>query len=369
MAAFILALIGIIAAPAFAEEIKIGLISSLTGPVSTYGHSVRNAVQMAVDEINSSGGINGNKINLIVLDDKGDATEAANVTRYLIDREQVALVVGPVITPCVMASAPIAQEAGLPLITPTGTGDTITQIGDYIFRAAYKDSLQGSAVARFARENLGLQTAAIIYDIANDYSTGLMHAFQKTFTELGGKIVSVQSYTTGDRDFSAQLTSILVANPEGLFIPDYHSAAGPILLQASQFGIGAVKLGVDGWDSPDLKPLSGGNDEGGYFVNHYSPLDTREATVEFANKYRTRFGQEPDALAALGYDAMQIVKAALEKADSTDPVAIKDSMGTVKNVVAATADIDMDPEGTPYKPLVILQIKDGAPVLVDKVYP
>ena len=118
-----------------------------------------------------------------------------------------------------------------------------------------------------------------------------------------------------------------------------------------------------------MKPLSGGNDEGGYFVNHYSPLDTREATVEFANKYRTRFGQEPDALAALGYDAMQIVKAALEKADSTDPVAIKDSMGTVKNVVAATADIDMDPEGTPYKPLVILQIKDGAPVLVDKVYP
>lgn len=369
IALLVLALAGIMATPVFAAEIKIGLITSLTGPVSTYGQSVRNAVQMAVDEINAAGGINGNKINLIVRDDKGDATEAANVTRYFIDREQVALIVGPVITPCVMASAPIAQEAGVPIITPTGTGDAITAIGEYVFRAAYKDSLQGSAMARFARENLGLSTAAIIYDIANDYSVGLMNAFRNTFEELGGEIVTIQSYTTGDRDFSAQLTSILIANPQGLFIPDYHSAAGPILLQASQFGIDAVKLGVDGWDSPDLKPLSGGNDEGGYFINHYSPQDTRPATVEFANKYKTLYNQEPDALAALGYDAIQIVKAALEKANSTDHDAIKDAMGTVKGVVAATADIDMDPEGTPYKPLVILQIKDGAPVLVDKVLP
>mgnify|MGYP000855442103 CR=1 FL=1 len=365
----LLAVVCFTAVPVFAAEIKIGLITSLTGPVSTYGQSVNNAVQMAVDEINAAGGINGHKINLVVRDDKGDATEAANVTRYFIDREQVALIVGPVITPCVMAAAPIAQEAGMPLITPTATADTITAIGDYIFRAAFKDSLQGSAMARFARENLGLNTAAIIYDIANDYSVGLMNEFKKTFEELGGRVLTTQSYTTGDRDFSAQLTSILIANPQCLFIPDYHSAAGPILLQASQFGISAVKLGVDGWDSPDLKPLSGGNDEGGYFINHYSPYDTRPATQEFVNKYRSKYGEDPDALAALGYDAMQIVRAALAQANSTDPVAIRDALGAVKGVTAATADIDMDPEGTPYKPLVIVQIKDGAAVLVDKVYP
>ena len=152
MIMLILAFVGIAAIPVWAADIKIGLISSLTGPVSTYGQSVRNSVEMAVDEINAAGGINGSKINLIIRDDKGDATEAANVTRYLIDREQVVLIIGPVITPCVMASAPIAQEAGIPLITPTGTGDSITAIGDYIFRAAYKDSLQGSAMARFARK-------------------------------------------------------------------------------------------------------------------------------------------------------------------------------------------------------------------------
>jgi len=357
------------AIPAAAQEIKIGLITSLTGPVSTYGISVRNAAVMAVEEINAAGGINGMKINLIIRDDKGDATEAANVTRYLIDKEQVSMIVGPVITPCVMAAAPIAQQAGVPLMTPTGTGDSITAIGDFIFRAAYKDSLQGSAMARFAYEKLGLRKVAIIYDIANDYSTGLMNSFKNTFTELGGKIVQVQTYSTGDRDFSAQLTSILIANPDGLFIPDYHSAAGPILLQAHQFGLNCVKLGVDGWDSPDLTRLAAGNEEGGYYVNHYSVLDTREATVEFINKYRAKYNADPDALAALGYDAMLIIKAALEQAGSTDPVALKNALGTVKNVVAATATIDMDPEGTPYKPLVILQIQNGQPVVVDRVYP
>ncbi len=355
--------------PIMAEEIKLGLITPLTSAVSTYGQSVRNAVVMGIDEINAAGGINGKKLNLIVRDDKGDATESANIARYLIDREQVSMIIGPVITPCVMAVAPIAQDAGVPLMTPTGTGDTITAIGDFIFRAAYKDSFQGSSMARFSIETLGHKTAAIIYDVANDYSTGLMNAFKTTFEELGGTVVTVQSYATGDSDFSAQLTSIAIRNPDAIFIPDYHAGAGPILLQASQFGINAVMLGVDGWDSPDLPALSGGNHEGGYFVNHYSPLDTRPATVEFIEKYKKVYNSEPDALGALGYDAVLIIQAALEKAGSTDPKAIKDALGTVKDVVAATATIDMDPEGTPYKPLVIIQIQDGLPVVVDRVYP
>ncbi|NMB38370.1 MAG: ABC transporter substrate-binding protein [Firmicutes bacterium] len=359
----------IINLPVMAEEIKVGLITPLTGAVSTYGQSVRNSIVMGIDEINAEGGIDGKLINLIIRDDKGDATESANIARYLIDREQVCLIIGPIITPCVMAVAPIAQDAGMPLMTPTGTGDSITAIGDFIFRAAYKDSFQGRSMANFARENLGIETAAIIYDIANDYSNGLMKSFKAAFEELGGKIVSTQSYATGDSDFSAQLTSIAMKNPDAIFIPDYHAAVGPILLQASQFGIDATMLGVDGWDSPDLSALSGGNDEGGYFVNHYSPLDTREATIAFTTKYSERFGIEPDALAALGYDAVLIIKAALEKASSTQPEALKNALGTVKNVVAATATIDMDPEGTPHKPVVIIQIKDGLPIVVDRVYP
>lgn len=352
-----------------AEPIKIGLITPLTGPVSTYGQSVRDAVVMGIDEINAAGGINGRQIQLIVQDDKGDPTESANIARRLIDRDQVVLILGPVITPCVMAVAPICQTAKVPMMTPTGTGDQITAIGDYIFRAAYKDSLQGSSMARFAIENLGLKTAAIIYDIASDYSTGLMNAFKNTFEELGGRVVTVQSYSTNDSDFSAQLTSIALRNPEALYIPDYYSTAGPILLQANQLGIDAVMLGVDGWDSPDIFELAAGNEEGGYFINHYSPLDTREATVEFTNKFTEIYGRAPDALAALGYDAVKIVEATLKEVKNITREEIKVTMGQVKNVVAATATIDMDPEGTPYKPLVILQYQNGVAQVIDRVYP
>lgn len=361
--------VGVFSVSVAAESIKLGLITPLTGPVSTYGQSVRNAVVMGIEDINAAGGINGKEINLIISDDKGDPTESANIARYLIDRENVSLIIGPVITSTVMAVAPIAQEAGVPLMTPTGTGDIITEIGDYIFRAAYKDSLQGSAMARYAKENLGLNRVAIIYDIASDYSTGIANSFEAAFEELGGTIVTTESYSTGDSDFSAQLTSIALRNPEGIYIPDYYSTAGPIILQATQFGINATMLGVDGWDSPDFSPLADGNEEGHYFVNHYSPLDDREATVKFIEQYKDRFNAQPDALAALGYDAVLIIQAALEQANSTDHDVIRDALGTVKNIVAATANIDMDPEGTPYKPLVIIQIQDGQPVVVDRVYP
>ncbi|NLJ79439.1 MAG: ABC transporter substrate-binding protein [Firmicutes bacterium] len=352
-----------------ASPIKIGLVTPLTGPVSTYGISVRDAVVMGVEEINARGGINGRPLELLIYDDKGDATEAANITRRLIDRDQVALIIGPVITPCVLAAAPIAQEARMPLITPTGTGDTITAIGDMIFRAAYKDSFQGETMAIFARENLKLEEVSILYDVANDYSTGLMNSFRRKFQDLGGKITSVESYATNDNDFSAQLTSILMRNPEALFLPDYYSAVGPIMMQSRQLGLEVPLLGVDGWDSAELADLAGGYEEGGYFVNHYSTDDQTASTQAFISNFEALYGTKPDALGALGYDAILIAEAALKAADSTDPEAIKDALGTAANIAAATGTINMDPEGTPVKSVVILQIQEGKHVLVDKVDP
>ncbi len=354
---------------AAAEPIKIGLITSLTGPVSSYGISVRDAVVMGVAEINAAGGVNGSPIRLITYDDKGDATEAANTARRLIDRDRVSLIIGPVITPCVLAAAPIAQAARVPLITPTGTGDTITAIGDMIFRAAYKDSFQGETMAIFARENLKLEQVAVIYDVANDYSTGLMNAFRQKFTELGGEVISVESYATNDTDFSAQLTSIAMRQPQALFLPDYYSTVGPIMMQARQLGIDVPFLGVDGWDSPELAPLAGGYEEGGYFVNHYSTDDQTASTQAFIKNFQETYGSAPDALGALGYDAILIAKAALEDAGSTDTEAVKEALGAAKNIAAATGTINMDPEGTPVKSVVILQIQDGEHILVDKVDP
>ncbi|HHT42255.1 MAG TPA: ABC transporter substrate-binding protein [Firmicutes bacterium] len=364
-------LIFMLAVPSLAQgdTIKIGLISSLTGSVSTYGQSVRNAVTMAIDDINAAGGINGRQINLVILDDKGDGTEAAQAARRLIDRENVALILGPVITPAVMAVAPIAQSAGIPMLTPTGTGDQITTVGDFIFRGAYKDSFQGRIMAQFAIENLGLKEAAIIYDVANDYSVGLREAFKSTFEELGGKIIAEESYSTGDTDFSAQLTSLAMRNPQALFIPDYYSTAGPILMQARLMGMDSVMLGVDGWDSPDLSALAGGFEEGGYIVNHYSADVDSQVTQDFIAQYTAKFGQAPDALAALGYDGVLIVAKALEAAGSTDPEALKQALGTVGNIEAATGTINMDPEGTPIKSAVILKITGGKWELVDRIDP
>lgn len=360
-----------LAVPGFAQDdvIKIGVISSLTGSVSTYGISVRNAVTMAVDDINAAGGINGRKISIVILDDKGDATEAAQAARRLIDRENVALILGPVITPCVMAVAPIAQAAGIPMLTPTGTGDLITTLGDFIFRGAYKDSFQGRVMAQFAVENLGLKEAAIIYDVANDYSVGLRDAFKATFEELGGKIIAEESYSTGDTDFSAQLTSLAMRNPKALFIPDYYSTAGPIIMQARLLGMDAVMLGVDGWDSPDLTALAGGFEDGSYMVNHYSPDVDSAVTQEFIARYTEKFGQAPDALAALGYDGTLIVAKALEAAGSLDPEAIKYALGTVSNIEGVTGIINMDPEGTPIKSAVILRINGGRWELVGRIDP
>ena len=360
----------LVAFPVGAQEtIKIGLITPLTGPVSTYGISVRNSVVMGVDQINSSGGIQGKAIELVILDDKGDATEAAQAARRLIDREKVVLIIGPVITPAVMAVAPICQAQGIPMITPTGTGDQITSLGDYIFRAAYKDSFQGSLMAQFAIENLGITEAAIIYDIANDYSVGLRASFKATFQNLGGKIIAEESYSTGDTDFSAQLTSLAMRNPKALFIPDYYSAAGPILMQARLMGMDAIMLGVDGWDSPELHALAGGFEDGGYIVNHYSTQDQSPTTQQYIADYTKTYGQTPDALAALGYDGILIVKKVLESASSTNPEDLKYALGTVKNIEAATGTIDMDPEGTPIKSAVVLQMKNGKWQLVDKIEP
>ena len=356
--------------PALAQGdvIKIGLISSLTGSVSTYGQSVRNAVTMAVDDINASGGILGRQISLIILDDKGDGTEAAQAARRLIDRENVALILGPVITPSVMAVAPICQAAGVPMLTPPGRGSNHNSRRLHL-QGAYKDSFQGRIMAQFAAENLGLKEAAIIYDVANDYSVGLRNAFKTTFEELGGKIIAEESYSTGDTDFSAQLTSLAMRNPQALFIPDYYSTAGPILMQARLMGMDAVMLGVDGWDSPDLSALAGGFEEGGYIVNHYSGDVDSPVTQGFIAHYTAAFGQAPDALAALAYDGVMIVTKALEAAGSTDPEALKQALGTVEAIEGATGTIKMDPEGTPIKSAVILKITNGKWELVDRIDP
>jgi branched-chain amino acid transport system substrate-binding protein len=240
-------------------------------------------------------------------------------------------------------------------------------MGDFIFRACYKDSFQGTIMAKFAAENLNLKKIAIIYDISNDYCVGIKNSFVKEFKALGGEIVAEESYSKGDPDFNAQLTQIKRARPDALFIPDYYEAAGPIMFQAWQQGINVPFLGVDGWDSPEILQLAGGAEEGAYFVNHYSPDDDSPATQEFIKAYKDVYGKVPDAFAALGYDTVCLVADAITRAGSTDRIAIKEALGNSKDVVAATGTITLDAGGSPIKDAVILQFDNGSAKLVAKI--
>ena len=298
---------------ASAKIVKIGGVACLTGAAATYGASTRNGCTLAFQEANDRGGIDigGEKslIRYIFEDDQGSPEVAANAFRKLIDQDEVIAILGSVMSSCTLAGAPIAQDAGIPTISPTSTAVQVTRTGDYIFRSCFLDPFQGAVVASFAFNDLKAKTAAVIFDNANDYTKGLAEAFRESFVSIGGKVVAFESFTEESKtvDFSAQLTNIKSANPDVIFLDSYYSAAALEAKQARALGITATFLGADGWDSAEFSKLGGEAVEGGYFCNHYSPMDPRPLVQNFVKKYAETYGATPDALATLAYDAALIL--------------------------------------------------------------
>lgn len=210
---------------------------------------------MAFDEVNEKGGIKGKKIKLITEDDQGKPDEAAQAVTRLITQNKVVALLGEVASGRSKAAAPIANKNKIPMITPASTNPDVTKLGEYIFRTCFIDPFQGLVMAKFAKENLGLKTAAILRDVKNDYSVGLANVFVEEFKKMGGEIVEDLSYQSGDIDFKAQLTQIKAKNPQTIFIPGYYTEVGLIALQTKQLGIKSVLLGGDGWDSPKLAEI------------------------------------------------------------------------------------------------------------------
>ncbi|HOG53705.1 MAG TPA: ABC transporter substrate-binding protein, partial [Bacillota bacterium] len=240
-----------------AEDVRIGLVTPLTGDVATFGESTRNAAVLWAEEVNAKGGLLGGKVVLAIEDDRNIPAETANAVQKLISQNKVVAVVGSVASKCTLAGAPIAQAAKVPMISPTSTNEAVTKVGDYIFRACFIDPFQGTVMAKFAYTKLNARNAAMLYDIGNDYTKGLAENFKKAFEALGGKIVASETYGVGESDFSAQLTKIRSARPDVLFLPDYYNSVGLQAKQARQLGITATFLGGDGWDSSELVPIGG----------------------------------------------------------------------------------------------------------------
>jgi branched-chain amino acid transport system substrate-binding protein len=357
-----------------AKILNIGGVAPLTGGSATFGASTRNGVALAFKAVNDAGGIDigGTKylLNLIFEDDQGSPEVAANAYRKLIDQDEVVAIIGSVMSKCTLAGAPIAQEAGVPMISPTSTNVTVTQTGDYIFRACFIDPFQGAVVASFSYNDLKAKTAAVIFDNANDYTKGLAEVFKPSFEKLGGKVVAYESFTGEDQttDFSAQLTNIKAANPEVIFLAAYYAAAALEAKQARALGITVPFVGADGWDSSELTKLAGEAIEGGYFCNHYSPEDPSPINQNYLKKYTERFGQTPDALATLAYDAALILIDSIQRAGSTDGAAIRDAMAAT-NLQVVSGQITFDENRNPIKSAAIIKVEGGKFVFEKTVQP
>jgi branched-chain amino acid transport system substrate-binding protein len=350
--------------------ISVGEYASLTGKTATFGQSSHKGTQMAVEEVNAAGGINGRQLELHTEDDRGVKTEAATAVRKLIDRDKVMAVLGEVASGNSLAAAPICQSKQVPMISPASTNPDVTAKGDYIFRVCFIDPFQGTVMAKFAANELKLKRIAVFKAQDAPYSTGLAKNFITAFQGLGGQIVANESYSSSDTDFKAQLTSIKGKNPDALFIPGYYNEVGTIAHQARELGIKVPLLGGDGWDSPTIFQAAAGALEGCYFSNHYSPEDKSPTIQEFIQKFKDKHsGEVPDAMAALGYDAAKILADAMKRAKSLSGPDLRDAIAATKDYPGVTGKITLNEERNAVKPAVVLQIRGNAYHYVTTINP
>jgi len=351
------------------DAILIGHFGSMTGSEATFGQSTDNGIRLAIKEVNAAGGVKGRPIALKTYDDQGKAQEAGTAVTRLITDDKVTAVLGEVASTLSLAGGRVAQQYGVPMITPSSTNPKVTQTGDMIFRVCFLDPFQGWVEAKFARENLKATKAAILYDQTQAYSKGLKDFFRDAFEKMGGTITTEQAFSGGDQDFSAQLTTIRGTNPELLFVPGYYTDVGNIAIQVRKLGIKVPMLGGDGWDSSQLAAIGGDAIEGSYFSNHYSFQEDRAEVKNFVEKYKTDYGATPDGLAALGYDAARLLFDAMGRADSLDGKALAAAIASTKGFKGVTGSISMDANRDARKSAVIVQMKGGMPVYVTTIEP
>lgn len=359
--------------PSQAKEIRIGLITPLSGDVKTFGESVRNSFLIAVEEANARGGVAGMKITYSIQDDKNDATEAANVANLLVNQQRVRAIVGSVTSKTTIPVSDIIQAAKVPTISPTATNPKVTVADgkrkDYMFRACFIDPFQGAVMAKFSREALKGKSAAVLFDASNDYSKGIAEVFRDAFRKQGGKVAAFESYGKDDVDFSALLTKVKASGADVLFLPDYYNKVGLIAKQVQEKGLKVRLVGPDGWDSPDLVKIAGSAIEGGHFSNHYSPDDVRPEVAAWVKKYKEKHGQVPDALGTLAYDATNLLLEAIRKAGSDDPKKIRDALASIKDFKAVSGKSTLDRNGDSIKSAAILKIEGGRQKFVQMVNP
>jgi len=349
-----------------AIKVKLGAAQPMTGNIAQYGEETTNGIKLAIKDVNARGKV---LFDLKIADDKSEAIGTVNAVRKLIDIDRVNVIIGSVASTCTMAAAGHAQAARIPMMSSASTNSKVTtpvdQKGnrtqlDYVSRVCFIDEYQGKAAAIFAYQDLGSRKAAIMFDAEQDYSKGLRDVFKQVFEQMGGKVVSEESFVTGDKDFGGVLANVKRSAPDCVFLPAYYNQVGIILSQARGKGLECPFIGCDGWDNDKIFELAGKAARGCYFTTHFSPDDPDPMVQDFVKKYKEAYQRAPGALAALGYDAVLAVADACERAGSNDPTAIKNAINTIKDLKVVSGVITLDENRNPVKSVVIMKTLESS---------
>ncbi|SFL59659.1 amino acid/amide ABC transporter substrate-binding protein, HAAT family [Pelosinus propionicus DSM 13327] len=358
------------------KDIKIGMVYELTGNTASYGTSAADGAKLAFKEINANGGVLGKQIKIVTADNKGEPSESANAMTKLITQDRVIAVTGFTVSSCGIAGSAVAEDNKIPLVAAATVNPRVTvdektgKVKDYTFRACFIDSFQGTVSANFALNSLKKSNSAIMIDNSSDYSKGLAQIFKDVFTKGGGRVVAEEAYLQKDQDFKAILTKIKAQNPELIYLPGYYDDVGKIIKQARELGITAPILGGDAWDSPRLVELGGAqalNDT--YFTNFYSVQDTNPASQAFVEAYKKEYGQPPDSMAAMGYDAVYLLVDAIKRANSEESAKIREALAATKDFKSVSGNMNLSSTHDAIRGVVIIEMKDGKQVYKETIKP
>ncbi|WP_371372965.1 ABC transporter substrate-binding protein [Sporomusa aerivorans] len=348
------------------NDVKIGILNEMTGGNATMGTSSANGAKMAIKEANAKGGVLGKQIQAVIADNKSEPSESANAMTKLATQDKVVAITGMFASSNAIAASSVAESTKVPFLAVGATNPKVTvdektgKVKDYTFRVCFIDPFQGTVGANFVLNTLNLKKAAVLVDSSSDYSKGLAAFFKDAFTKGGGAIIAEEAYLQKDQDFKTILTKVKALNADILYVPGYYEEVGKIVKQARELGINVPIVGGDGWDSPKLVEIgTAAALNNTYFTNHYSVDDTSAASQAFVDAYKKEYGQAPDAMAVLGYDAANVLIDAIKRANSLEPAKIREALAATKDFATVTGSTTLNATHDAVKNAVIIEMKDG----------
>ena len=349
------------------EVIKVGVFLPLTGDNAAGGELELRGIKLANEQHSK---LLGKKIQLVVQDNKSDKAEAANVVARLIEKDKVCAVVGTYGSSLAMAAGNILKENKIPAVGTSCTNPQVTKGNDYYFRACFIDPFQGTVMANYFKQ-LGYKKIAVIQEVSNDYSVGLAKFFMDSYKAMGGKVLEVANYQTGDKDFSAILTNVKAKNPDAIYAPGNFTESALLIAQAHQLGLKAPFYGGDTWETNDFLEVGGEDVEGAVLTTGFArEMATTKESKIFMDAFAKQFPkEEPSALTALAYDAYMMVYYGIQKAGKVDSVAIRNAIASNKALPLVTGETTLDVNGDPVKGAVIKTVKGGKFVYTTFVQP